>query len=247
MRLILAATLASCLAGTAHADAIFDQGTAFFDNRIIGESDPTAFTQLTYKGVGEREMFDRRSGWVRVDAFLFDVTFSDGRSAETQVNPEFGSIERAEAEARRFAEAIGRLPSVLRSEMETIWIHAGDQDFGGGNKNFLIHTDRADLYGAALHEILVHEGVHTSLDPYWAMSSAWRKAQEKDGLFISRYALENPEREDLAETFLVWMASRYVPDRVDAEKLALAEKGNAARFSFLDTLNLDMSPFILKR
>jgi hypothetical protein len=238
------------LISAAQADTVFDKGTVFVDTGIIASSDPTAFVGLTYIGFVERKLFDRRVGWLLEDVFVFEASYDDGGKAEVQVNPEFGSRASAEEQALFFATEIGRLPSVLRDDMETVWIHKGDKPFGGGNNNFLIHVGHAaflmrDLN--ALHETLAHEGVHTSLDETWANAPAWRAAQEKDGAFISPYARDNPETEDLAETFLMWMASRYVPQRVDADVLARAEEGNAARFAFFDSLNLDMSPFMPQR
>jgi hypothetical protein len=44
---------------------------------------------------------------------------------------------------------IGRLPTVLRSQLRTVWIHQGVEPFGGGNNNLLIHTGQADLYYAS--------------------------------------------------------------------------------------------------
>ena len=60
-------------------------------------------------------MFDRRvNGWITVDAYLFNASFDDGLAAEIQVNPEFGGSNAALAEAEKYAEVIGRLPTVLR-------------------------------------------------------------------------------------------------------------------------------------
>ena len=91
-------------------------GTIFIDPDIITSSDPTTFVSLTPAGQGSRTMYDRRvNDWITVDAFLFDASFDDGLSAEIQVNPEFGTVGAAEAEASKYAPVIGRLPTVLRS------------------------------------------------------------------------------------------------------------------------------------
>ena len=63
-------------------------GTIFIDPDIITDSDPTAYTSMTYSGQGERTMFDRRvGGWITTDPFLFDATYDDGLAIEVQVNP----------------------------------------------------------------------------------------------------------------------------------------------------------------
>lgn len=115
----------------------------------ITSSDPTTFQSLVAAGQGSRTMFDRRvNGWITVDAYLFDASYDDGLTAEIQVNPEFGSAAAALAEAEKYAEAIGRVPTALRVDVETAWIHMGVGPFGGGNNNLLIHIGQADLYVA---------------------------------------------------------------------------------------------------
>ena len=70
----------------------------------------------------------------------------------------------------RYGEEIGRLPTALRKDVETVWIHKGVELFGGGNNNLLIHTGQAVdyIYEGILEEVLVHEAAHTSLDTYHA-------------------------------------------------------------------------------
>ena len=119
-------------------------GTIFIDSNIITSSDSTIYRSLTYSGTGERRMYDRRSGWIDLEPFLFDANFSDVHLVEIQVNPEFGSVESAQAQAERFAPVIGRLPKCLLTDVQSVWIHMGNEPFGGGNNNLLIHVGQAD-------------------------------------------------------------------------------------------------------
>jgi hypothetical protein len=220
-------------------------GTIFIDPDIITESDPTSFESLAYVGVGTRTMYDRRvNGWVSRDAFLFDATFDDGLLIEVQVNPEFGTPEAAEAQARRFAPPIGRLPTALRLDVETVWIHLGTEPFGGGNNNILIHTGQATLYerDGILEETLVHEAAHTSLDPYHASAAGWLQAQSADPTFISTYARDYPDREDIAETMVPYLAVRYRPDRVAPSMVTTILQAIPNRIAYLDGLGLAMYP-----
>ena len=91
-------------------------------------------------------MFDRRqNAFVTYNAFLFDATFTDGFSVEIQVNPEFQTRQAAQQEADKYSRLIGQLPRALRQpELQPVWIHKGDELFGGRNNNVLIHTDYAD-------------------------------------------------------------------------------------------------------
>jgi hypothetical protein len=114
----------------AKATPPFD-GTIFLDPDVITEFDPTAYQKLTDAGRGQRTMYDRRSGWVYLNAFLFNASFSDGPDIEIQVNPEFGDVDVARAEALKYAPVIGRLPKCLRKDVETVWIHLGNNPFAG--------------------------------------------------------------------------------------------------------------------
>lgn len=220
-------------------------GTIFIDPDIITASDPSDFTEATYRGQGMRTMFDRRvNNWVQQNAFLVDAAFADGSIVEVQVNPEFGSQTEAMDQATRWATEVGRLPRALRTDLQTMWIHKGTNPFGGGNQNILIHTGQAQLYinDGILEETLVHEASHTSLDAYWAAHPDWLAAQQADPDFISTYARDNPNREDIAETFLTWLAVRHRPDRISADLKQTIETAIPNRLSFFDGLNLDLQP-----
>lgn len=211
-------------------------GTIFLAPDIITSEDSTTYKSLSYTGTGMRTMYDRRSGWVDLEPFLFDASFSDSPSIEIQVNPEFGTGAEAKLEAERFAPVIGRLPKCLRLDVETVWIHKGDNPFGGGNNNLLIHTGQADDYlsSGILEETLVHEAAHTSLDASHAYAVEWVAAQEKDGEFISTYARDNPYREDIAESFLLYFALRYRADRVSKNLKEVVNQTIPNRLAYFD-------------
>lgn len=220
-------------------------GTIFVDPDIITSSDPSVFKTLTYSGQGSRTMYDRRvSDWVTVNAFLFDVTFDDGLATEVQVNPEFATQELAEIEANIYALEVGRLPKVLRKDVDAIWIHKGVELFGGGNNSILIHTGQAANYiaGGILEETLVHEAAHTSLDAEHAASAGWLASQTADINFISTYARDNPTREDVAESFLMYLAVKYRTDRISQDLENTINGTIPNRIKYFDDASLDVSP-----
>jgi hypothetical protein len=190
-------------------------------------------------------MFDRRANaFVQFQAYLFDATFSDGLSAEIQVNPEFGSSEAARVEAEKYAIVIGRIPKALRIDVLTVWIHKGMEPFGGGNNNLLIHVGQGDAYIAdgILEETFVHEAAHTSLDAAHAASAGWLSAQAKDVNFISTYARDNPTREDVAESVLPWLAVRYRASRISSAQITKIQRAIPNRLAYFDSLNLVVLP-----
>ena len=111
------------------------------------------------------------------------------------------------------------MPSYLRKDVETIWLHDGNENYGGGNKNLLIHHVRTQEYvqKGILEETFMHEAVHTSLDEYHLFSEEWINAQSKDLGFISEYAMEFPQREDLAETYPICFGLKYKPSAFKKE------------------------------
>ena len=238
----------------------YNPGTATspdFKN-VIRDDDPTTFisTKFTYTGQGTRTMFDRRTAdFITVNAYLFNAEYSDDLNVngskevrsniEVQVNPEFESI-KAKEYAEKYAIVIGRLPKALRRYVKTVWIHDGKQPFGGSNNNLLIHVEQGETYirDGILEEILIHEACHTSLDDYYANDSNWKSAQIKDNNYISTYAKDFPEREDIAESFLAYFAVTYRKDRISSNTYGKINLTIPNRIKFFDSLNLDMFPYV---
>ena len=220
-------------------------GTIFIDEDIITEDDTSTFLSAPYAGQGMRQMFDRRvNDWIYINAFLFNATFDDGISCEIQVNPEFGSSENAFLVSETYGIEIGRLPTCLRNDIETVWIHMGTEPFGGGNNNILIHTGQGDNYSNAgiLEETLVHEASHTSLDTYHASSDGWLNAQSLDNMFISTYAQNYPNQEDIAESFLVYLAVQYRSSRISEETYQIITQTIPNRIQYFNEQNFNMYP-----
>lgn len=228
-------------------------GTIYITGDIITSSDPSLFSEIEYKGTGLREMFDRRNGgaWINIEPYLFDTSFSDGLKTEIQINPEF-TLEEATVEANKYAFLIGQLPTGLRKDVQTMWIHKGEGSYGGGNNNLLVHTGESKFLenwwtGNIIEETLIHEATHTSIDAYHypdneTDGAAWIDAVSKDdGCYISSYARDNPYREDLAELMPLYVAVRYFPDRISSDIRDKILSCNFNRIKYLDSLELDMS------
>ena len=129
--------------------------------------------------------------------------------------------------------------------IDQIWVHKGVNPFGGGNNSVLIHTGQSVLYenDGILEETLVHEAAHTSLDAAHSAATGWTHAQIADGNFISTYAQNNPTTEDIAETFLLWLAVRH-----RAAQLSLADYNTITqtvpnRLLYFDNQNFNLNPF----
>ena len=223
-------------------------GTVFISPDVLTPADSSTFTGVEYTGRGQREIFDRRpNAWITVNAYLFEARYR-GATLEFQVNPEFGSVDAARAEVDAYAPALGRLPAVMLSRALKVQVNAGNELFGGNwrDQSFLIHTGQGAEYrrDGFLEEVLFHEAAHVSLDGDHADAEGWRAAQAADGEFISTYARDFPDREDVAETALPYFAVRYQPGRLSAEQRAMIEATVPNRLQYFDEQGLDWSPYM---
>ena len=222
-------------------------GTVFDSPRVIEPSDPTTLESITYAGRGERLVYDRRleldDRWITIDAYLFDVRYA-GQVVEFRVNPEFGSKEAAQAEVETYAPALGQMPAVLLPAITHVDINAGEGRWsasrGVDGGTIHIHTDWESGH---IEETFVHEGTHVTLDPAHKDSPGWRAAQEADGVFISTYARDFPDREDFAESFLAYFAVRYQPERLTAADRIAILRAIPNRLIYFDEQGFDMSPY----
>jgi len=219
-------------------------GTLWVDPNIVLPSDPSTFLGVTYEGQGTRQMHDRRHGWITAEAFLFDAAYDDGLYIEIQVNPEFETPEAAKIEAEKYGWYIGQLPTELRKDVETSWIHKGNEAFGGGNNNLQIHTGAGEemIDAGLIGELFLHEAAHTSLDADHASSAGWLAAQAADNCFISEYARDFPLREDVAESFPLYFAIRYRSDRISTELVNTIKRAIPNRIAYFDKQDFDMYP-----
>lgn len=219
-------------------------GTLFVDPDIITPDDPTTFRGIVPRGRASRTMFDRRvNDWVVREAHVFDVRFGDDKVIEAQVNPEFTARE-AEEHVAHYAPVIGQIPLVMLDGVETLWIHDGEELFGGGNNNLLIHVGQGKNYerDGILEEVFIHEAAHSTLDALHANAPDWLRAQGQDATFISDYAKDNPLREDVAESFACYLALRIRPERISPGMRDTIRAAIPHRIRYFDGQEFDFFP-----
>jgi hypothetical protein len=191
-----------------------DTAGTVFD--IIRKEDPDSFLCLQPLGQATRQIWDKRvDGEPLVEAYLFMARFTDGSAIEIAINPEFGTAAAARAEALRNTTPLGQLPTSLRRGIGKFSVHGGDEGFHAGTGQIVVYAGRADqrLTYDHLEESVFHEAVHASWDAEHRLAPEWVAAQQADGGFLTDYAADSPEREDLAETALFAFALLHHPDR----------------------------------
>ena len=95
----------------------------------------------------------------------------------------------------------------------------------------------------------MHEAGHTSLDSDFGGSVEkypWKKRAKADGKFISKYAKEYPDREDVAETINWWIAVRCKPDTISESNYKKIIEAIPNRLKYLDEQNYDTYPLVCK-
>ena len=223
-------------------------GTVYISPRVIEPSDPTMLGTITYAGRGEHSVPDRRhDGRPTINAYLFHVRYGS-HVVEFRVNPEFGSQDAARVEVEAYGHVLGQMPAVLLFAITHVVINAGDEPWGGGGKShggILVHTDwltmgSGDEY---IEEVMLHEAGHAAWDRSLRDSPEWLAAQEADSVFISRYARDNPGREDVTESFTAYLALRYRPDRLTDSDRAAILAAIPNRLIYFNEQGFDMSPY----
>lgn len=193
-------------------------GTVWVSPDVITDADPSALDSVVYVGRGMRGFYDpfecERRWRDDLVVFLFEAHFAGGATMEVQAHTAYGEAESALAAARQFLPPMGRLPRMLIDGGREVELSpAPDYGAGGNGCGKIYHWGaRADPAGF-VEEMALHEGSHAVLeDCGWdgcridraglggSRSAEWRAAQAADSLFISAYARDNPESEDMAET-----------------------------------------------
>lgn len=227
---------------------------------IITDADPSILEGLVYVGRGMRAFFDPFEDRWRDDLalFLFEAHFGGGTIMEVQAHPAYGDMGSARADARHFLAPMGRLPRMLIDGGREVELSPAPDYGAGGNACGRIynwgHADREN--DGFLEEVALHEGGHAVLeDCGWdgcqvdcaglagSLSPEWRAARAADGLSVTAYARDHPDREDMAETLWAWFVSRCVPDRLPPEYKRRIDAGIPHRLAYFDRLGLDMRPW----
>ena len=189
-------------------------GTVF---DIIRKDDPSSFVCMRYQGRADRQIWDKRiDGEPFYRTFNFSAYFTDGTEISLLINPEFGSAEKAKAEAQHYTKALGQLPTSLREGIKRFSVHKGDQSSHAGTGQIVIYAETATQRESYLHleETIFHEAVHASWDVEHSLSKEWIAAQKADGHFLTRYGQRSPDKEDLAETALFAYGVLHYPGRI---------------------------------
>ena len=193
---------------------------------VITARDPTTLRTIRYVGELERRMWIIRDGrWDpgEYDAHVFDVSY-DIRRVEFQIHSEIGDRTAARAEVDLYAPVFGQLPAALMEHLREVEVYESPAQYYMGARrcsesdspcivgiNTTISANANVMGRGLMEEHVIHEAVHVSWDHDHLSAPGWQEAQRADPGFISHYARDYPDREDLADTAVAWFAVRYRP------------------------------------
>ena len=233
-------------------------GTVWVSADIITEADPSALDSLVTVGRGTRNFYDPLESRWRDDleVFLFEAHFEGGATMEVQAHPAYGQVDSALVTARLYLPPIARLPRMLIDGGREVELSPTSGPAGGNACGRLYHWQTGVWEAGFMEEVALHEGGHAVLeDCGWdgcridctglagSLSAEWRAAQAADSLFISAYARDYPNQEDMPETLWAWFVSRCVPDRLPAIYKRRIDAGIPHRLAYFDRLGLDVRPW----
>ena len=219
---------------------------------LIKSSDYTIYSTSSYQGIETRLFYDKSiPDFINYPAHVYIVNFGDDLSIDFEIYTEF-TLEEADNIEQKYAPLIGQLGKDLRRNIKSFEFLKGEEVASAQRTNDLnyanitFHTDWLTLVetrfsGDRTEELLIHESAHLSIDPYVYGQQGWTDAVNLDGNFLSTYAKDNPDSEDIAETFQAYIAVKFFPDRISNSLRDTILSVCLNRFKYFDSLNLDLS------
>lgn len=203
--------------GAFAAQPLYPNSVASNDLDFILSDDPGACWVIAEKGNGRTEMFDPRHDTLFVDGAIHFALKFDDQILRINVHPK---VRVPQTRAMQAAASISKLPKQIRKELRYVNILDGDggawaEDLG----RFITLYDDLMTRRMAEHDLdetVFHEAAHVALDPLLSQDPEWKSNQAADNGFITHYAADNPNKEDVAESALfAWTMLNY-PGRLPA-------------------------------
>lgn len=207
---------------------------------LLRPGDPAAAYCLADLGVGPGEFYRKDIDELVFpeQTFFFEARYDDGSVVEIRIHPDVVVDSNAPAQAERIAEPISLLPTELRRDIQRLGLLFGEStaQADGGGEGIHVYADNVAVREAAnrFEETIFHESVHTSLDDTYAADPEWRAAQVADDGYLTEYAADYPDTEDLAETALYAWALIHHPERISEADETAWRSLVPARISFID-------------
>lgn len=229
--------------GALFSQPLYPNSVASNNLDFIFADDPGACWSIAELGGGRTEMYDPRRDTLFVEGALhFNVTFPD-QQLRINVHPDVRDPQQSATEA---AASVSRLPTQMRKALRYVNILDGDgsawEEGLGGFFTLYDGLIERRLAEHDLDETVFHESAHVALDPLLSNDADWYANQSADGEFITQYAADNPEKEDIAESALFAWTMRHHTSRLPADVEAAVRNIMPNRLEYLGNMLEDYVP-----
>ncbi len=205
---------------------------------FIKPTDTDAFMEVVYIGQKEKEMPGAENNeLIDKNTFVFEAVFSNRKKLQIWCHSAFGNKEAAKGYVNKLTDKLGKLPEFMRDTLAHVVIHKGNstafsEDLG---RFFVLYSDNMDerISNNDLEETVFHESIHVALDLKYSKSDSWKNAQKEDGTYITEYAKNNSNKEDLAESAIFVYTMIKHPRRLPTDVEEWVKKNIPNRYEFL--------------
>jgi hypothetical protein len=208
-------------------------------------NDISGLTKLEYVGIEKRlTELEVRGDYIykseNRDNYIFIANFEPEVKIEYQFDLSF-TFEQAKEIAQIFSYSTGFIPLFLRTEMKrNIFFNTTPRSFGlavAGTSSYGINLNDPYYNNPGFLALLLHEATHIAFDhtnEKYLKKNIWQDAILKDNFFISYYAKDYPQTEDLASTLDSYLIYRYKPEKLSEDFRNFLRRTMYNRFIILD-------------
>ncbi len=218
---------------------LFPNSVVSNDIDFILETDTDDFESITFLGLEDKEMPGDPNGGGLFDtnSYVFEASFgSNHPSIEIWCHSAFQNQDAAKGYADKLGPRLGKLPAFQRNMINHVVIHNGD---GGAfaeieGQFFILYSENMDkrISTNDLEETVFHESVHASYQFMYNEDPDWLAAQAADPTYVTEYAQDYPNLEDLAETALFAYVYHTYPGRLESDIELWLEQNIPNRLEF---------------
>jgi len=236
-----AVLLICCVCVSATEKPLFDNSVVSNNIDFITAEDAFVPSTISFNGIQRQELPDKRRDTLFDDkAFTFSLAFEDKTVVDVYAHSDFKKQANAEKHVEMIARPLGKLPWKMRDTLAHVVIHNGNETAFAEHLGhfFVLYSENMEKRMASndLEETIFHEAVHATLDHEHLQSAEWKNVQESDVNFITNYAAENPDQEDLAESALFAYTLLKHPGRLPAEVEQWLQKETPNRMAYFYSL-----------
>ena len=167
--------------------------------------------------------------------YVYEAQYTDRQTINVMVDQGF-SRSRADQLATLYARRVGQLPARSALDEFAVLVCCGDNTGYAErrqNRIAIFHRDLIVTFGV-LGPFMLHEYAHLAYDAAAYSSAKWRAAVAADDRFITKYARDFPYREDVAESYVAWIAARCSADRLMPVEVEFIKSAIPARLAYFD-------------